>query len=132
MKAYLPMIFVLLTLGSGCTQEPVHIAIGVGTFVDRLKEHGVDGTLEMAPPINEDMEYVANYRIAVYTSTRILSILKCKDVEKAKYHFQESLKNPRLTGQARNGRYIFVATFFPPDETAVQRIKELFESHEFE
>ena len=100
-------------------------------FIDVLKENGVDGDLMMERPSNEDIEYIASYQIAVFTSTRILSIFKFKTPEAAQSNLEQAMKNPRMTGQARNGTYVMAATFFPPDEEAVAAIRELFTSHQF-
>lgn len=85
----------------------------------------------MEPPFNDDMEYIATYKIAVFTSTRIISIFKFKTSEKAQFNLEEAMKNPHMAGQARNGAFVMAATFFPPDEAAVAAIRDLFVSHEF-
>lgn len=101
------------------------------SFVELLGREGVKGNLEIGDPINQDMEYVATYVISAYTSTRILSFFKCKDIEKAEFNLQEAMKNPKLSGVARNGTLLFAATFYPPDDQAVSKIRTLFLSHQF-
>ncbi len=96
-----------------------------------MKENGIHGDVTLEPPINDDMEYIASYQIAVFTSTRIVSIFKFKTLETAQFNLEEAMKNPRMTGQARNGTFVMAATFFPPDEAAVAAIRDLFVSHEF-
>jgi hypothetical protein len=78
------------------------------------------------------MEYVAEYAIARYSSTRIISLFKCKDAAKAEANLQAALQNPKLSGQARNGSFLMAATFYPPDKEAVERIRSLFLAHDFE
>ena len=127
MSLLLPLI--LLT---GCSQEGVQAPLEQSAFIEELQENGVDGSLTIRGPVNEDMEYVAEYALAKYTSTRIISLFKCKDAEKAAANLAEALKNPKLSGQARNGTFIMAATFYPPDDEAVDKIKALFLAHEFE
>lgn len=121
-----------LIILTGCSQETVTAPSELVSFIDTLKQNGVDGSLMIREPINEDMEYVAEYSIARYTSTRVLSFFRCKDAEKAKANLQEALKNDKLSGQARNGLFIMAATFYPPDDEAVAKLKELFVAHHFE
>ena len=83
-------------------------------------------------PFNEDMEYVAEYTIARYASTRVITLFKFKDAEKAKAGLQEALKNDKLSGQASNATFVMAATFYPPDDEAVEKIKVLFLAHEFD
>ena len=116
----------------GCSQQGTQTTHDVSSFIDELKANGVDGTLQIKAPINDDMDYVATYVISAYTSTRILTFFKCKDQEKAEYNLKEAMKNPKLSGQARNGTIIMAATFYPADEEAVGKIRELFTSHKFE
>jgi hypothetical protein len=59
-------------------------------------------------------------------------VFKFKDAEKAEANLQEALKNDKLSGQASNGTLVMAATFYPPDEEAVEKIKALFLAHEFE
>lgn len=132
MKNFLIHVLLLLMLLSGCSQESVKAPLELSAFIEALKENAVDGTLLIRGPINEDMEYVAEYTIAKYSSTRIISLFKCKDSEKAEANLKEALKNPKLSGQARNGTFIMVATFYPPDEEAVEKIRAIFLAHEFE
>ncbi|MCP3670558.1 MAG: hypothetical protein GY814_09015 [Gammaproteobacteria bacterium] len=123
----------MLILGlTGCAQNDADIEYGLGGFVELLKAEGVDGGLTMRKPINDGMVYVAEYAISQYTSTRIISIFKCKDEQSAESNLQEALKNEKLSGQARNGRYLMAATFYPAEEEAVAKIKKLFLAHKFE
>lgn len=125
-------ILIPLILLSACSQEAVQAPRELDSFIEALQENGVDGYLTLREPVNADMEYVAEYTIARYMSTRIISLFKCKDAEKAAANLAEALKNPKLSGQARNGTFIMAATFYPPDEKAVEKIKALFLAHEFE
>ncbi|VAW81653.1 hypothetical protein MNBD_GAMMA14-1156 [hydrothermal vent metagenome] len=59
-------------------------------------------------------------------------MFKFKDAEKAEANLQESLKNDKLFGQARNGKFVMTATFYPPDEDAVNKIKTLFLAQKFD
>ena len=125
-------VFLLSTiLLVGCSQDPGYRVPGVSGFIDVLRENGIHGDLTMEPPFNDDMEYIASYQIAVFTSTRILSIFKFKTPEAAQSNLEDAMKNPRMTGQARNGTFLLAATFFPPDEEAVAAIRELFINHNF-
>ncbi len=132
MKIILASLFVSLTLLAGCSQEAGNGPVELSTFIAELKANGVDGTLLMRAPFSEDMEYVAEYEISRYASTRIISLFKFKDVEKAQANLQSALKNDKLSGQARNGAFVMAATFYPPDEEAVEKIKALFLAHKFE
>ena len=132
MKKILISLLVLLPMLAGCGQEGVKAPVELSGFIEELKANGVDGTLILRAPINEDMEYVAEYTIAKYSSTRIISLFKCKDAEKAEANLQEALKNHKLSGQASNGTFIMAATFYPPDEEAVEKIKAIFLAYEFE
>ena len=132
MKKFLISLFVSLILLGGCSQEGVKTPVELGAFIEELKATGVDGSLLMRSPFNEDMEYVAEYAIAKYTSTRIVSLFKFKDAEKAEANLQEALKNEKLSGQAGNGKFVMAVTFYPPDEEAVEKIRALFLAHEFE
>ena len=132
MKNYLASLFVSLALLTGCSGEGVKAPAELSAFIDELKENGVDGTLLVRAPFNEDMEYVAEYAVARFASTRILSFFKFKDAEKADANLQDLLKNDKLTGQASNGTFIMAATFYPPDDEAVEKIKALFLAHEFD
>ncbi len=125
-------ILVPLILLTGCNQQGMPTPVELSAFIEALKENGVDGTLSIRGPVNEDMEYVAELAIAKYASTRIISLFKCKDAEKARANLEEALKNPKLSGQASNGRFIMAATFYPPDEKAVEKIKTIFLAHVFE
>jgi hypothetical protein len=125
-------ILVPLILLTGCSQQGMPTPVELSAFIEALKENGVDGTLSIREPVNEDMEYVAEFTIAKYASTRIISLFKCKDAEKARANLEEALKNPKLSGQASNGRFIMAATFYPPDEKAVEKIKTIFLAHVFE
>jgi len=132
MQKFLISLFVLLTLLTGCSQEGVKAPVELSAFIDELKENGVDGSLLMRKPLNKDMEYVAEYVISRYASTRIISFFKFKGTEKVAENLQEVLKNDKLSGQASNGTFIMAATFYPPDEEAVEKIKALFLAHVFE
>ncbi|HHH44934.1 MAG TPA: hypothetical protein ENK49_12420 [Gammaproteobacteria bacterium] len=132
MKYLLASLIVSLALLGGCSDEGVKAPVEIRPFIDDLKANGVDGTLLVRPPFNEDMEYIAEYAIARIASTRIISVFKFRDAEKAQTNLQESLKNDKLSGQVRNGRFVMVATFYPPDEEAVAKIKALFLAQEFE
>lgn len=132
MNKLLIYILVPLILLSACSQQGVQAPPELIPFIEALKENGVDGYLTLRGPVNEDMEYVAEYTIAKYSSTRIISLFKCKDAAKAAANLAEALKNPKLSGQASNGSFIMAATFYPPDEKAVEMIKAIFLAHEFE
>ncbi len=132
MKYFLTSLIVSLTLLTGCSQEGMKAPAELSPFIEALKANGVDGTLLVRAPFNEDMEYVAEYTISRYASTRIISVFKFKDSEKAQENLQEALKNDRLSGQTRNGAFVMAVTFYPPDEEAVEKIKALFLAHEFE
>ena len=132
MKNFLINLFVSLVMLTGCSQEGVETPAELGVFIEELKENGVEGSLLIRAPFNEDMEYVAEYAIAKYTSTRIISFFKFKDSEKAEANLKEALKNEKLSGQASNGTFIMALTFYPPDKEAVEKIRALFLTHEFE
>jgi len=132
MRNFLTSLFVSLVLLTGCSQEGVKAPAELSAFIDVLKENGVDGSLLLRAPINEDMEYVAEYVISRYASTRILSFFKFKGTEKVAANLEQVLDNDKLSGQASNGTFIMTATFYPPDEEAVEKIKALFLAHEFE
>ena len=121
-----------MLLLSGCSQEGVKVPLELSALIGELKRHAVDGTLIIRAPINEDMEYVAEYTIAKYTSTRIISLFKCIDAEKAAANLKQALENPKLSGQASNGTFVMAATFYPPDEEAGGKIKAIFLAHKFE
>ena len=130
-KNLLSMLLPLFLL-LGCGEDTAYRGTAIGSFVDVLKQNGVDGTVEIMIPDNEDIDYVATYVISAYTSTRILSFFKCGDEASAIRNLKDSMENPKLTGQARNGTIIFAATFYPPDDKAVQEIRALFLAHEFQ
>ena len=132
--ALIPVLTVVLTLAtvSGCSQESLYDSVEISPFLRVLKDNGVEGKLDIGAPINEDMEYVATYVISAYTSTRILSFFKFKDAQKAEQNLREAMKNPKMSGQARTGTWMMAATFFPPDEESVSRIKDLFLAHRFD
>ena len=132
MRIYLASLLLSLALLAGCSQEGVQAPAEISAFIDKLKENGVDGTLHVRAPFNEDMEYVAEYAIARFASTRIISLFKFKDAVKAEANLQDTLKNDKLSGQASNGIFVMVATFYPPDDEAVGKIKALFLAHEFD
>jgi len=131
-KHLLTGLLVSLFLLSGCSQQGVQTPPELRGFVEVLKAAGLDGSLLLRAPFNDDMEYVAEYTIARYASTRIISLFKFKDTEKAELNLQQALKNSRLSGQARNGVFVMAATFFPPDAEAVKKIKALFLAYKFE
>ncbi len=126
MKNLLISLLVPLLLLTGCSEEGVRAPAELSAFFEQLKADGVDGSVLVRPPFNDDMEYVAEYAIAKYASTRIISLFRFKDAEKAEENLQQSLQNDKLSGQARNGKFVMVATFFPSDEGAVEKIKMLF------
>ena len=132
MKNFLVSLLVLLVLLTGCSQDGVKAPAELSVFIEELKASGVEGSLLIRAPFNEDMEYVAEYAIAKYASTRIISFFKFKDVEKVEANLQEALKNEKLSGQASNATFMMAATFYPPDEEAVEKIRALFLAHEFE
>ena len=132
MKNFLLSLFVFLTLLTGCSDEGVKPPAELDSFFEALKADGVEGSVLVRAPFNDDMEYIAEYAIARYASTRIISVFKFKDAEKAGTNLQEAMKNDKLTGQARNGGFVMVVTFYPPDEEAVEKIKTLFLAHEFD
>ncbi|MDT8385991.1 MAG: hypothetical protein RQ736_00650 [Thiogranum sp.] len=122
----------LLLLVSGCSSPQVPAPLELTDFIEMLKEQGVDGKLAVREPINSDMEYVAEYAVAKYTSTRIISLFKLRDSDAAERNLQQALQNEKLSGQARNGSFVMAATFFPPDDEAAEQIKTLFLEHRFE
>ncbi|MCP4125983.1 MAG: hypothetical protein GY753_02835 [Gammaproteobacteria bacterium] len=132
MKSIFLGVLVLMLGLTGCARDGADVEHGLGDFVEVLKAEGVDGKLVMRGPINDGMVYVAEYVISKYTSTRIISIFKCKDEKSAESNLQDALKNDKLSGQARNGNYLMAATFYPEEEQAVAKIKELFLAHKFE
>lgn len=132
MKNLLISLFALLLLLTGCSKEGAGTPAELSAFFEELKDNGVEGSVLIRPPFNEDMDYVAEYAIAKYASTRIISLFKFKDADKAEMNLQESLENNKLSGQARNGKFVMVATFFPPDEEAVDEIKTLFLAQNFD
>ncbi len=115
----------------GCAGEDAYSKLAIGGFVKYLRDQGVDGTLEIDIPDNEDIEYVANYVISKYTSTRVISFFKFTNLESAESNLQDAMKNPKMSGQARNGTIIMAATFYPSDEEAVNKIKDLFIDYKF-
>jgi len=121
------ILFLLAVLGSsGCTKEDRFSGLEISGFIDLLKDKGIEGTLDIDKPSNEDIEYVANYVISKYTSTRIISFFKFTSLDRAERNLQDALKNPKMSGQALNGAILMTATFYPPDEEAVEKIRELF------
>lgn len=132
MRNFLVGMMILLLGLAGCAQNGAEADHGLGDFVEVLKAEGVDGDLTMHGPINDDMVYVAEYAISKFTSTRIISIFKCKTEEGCEKNLQDALKNDKLSGQSRNGRYLMAATFYPAEEEAVGKIKKLFLAHKFE
>lgn len=125
-------VLVSLILLAGCSQEVVSTPEELGAFIDELKANGVEGSLFIRAPFNENMEYVAEYTIAKYASTRVISLFKFKDAEKAEAGLREALKNGKLSGQASNAAFVMAATFYPPDDAAVTKIKAQFLAHQFD
>jgi predicted TIM-barrel fold metal-dependent hydrolase len=121
-----------MTLLAGCGQEAARTPAELGAFINELKANGVEGSLFVRAPFNADMDYIAEYTIARYASTRVISVFKFKDAEKAQANLQDALKNDKLSGQARNATFVMAATFYPPDEEAVEKIKALFLAHKFD
>ena len=132
MKILTVLLLISIAGLHGCGREDADSHFAISGFVDQLQELGVDGTLEMTVPNNEDIEYIANYVVSKYTSTRIISFFKCTNIESTETHFKEALKNPKMSGQARNGTIIMAATFYPPDQEAVDKIKDLFLDYNFD
>ena len=131
-KKSLLIILLPLVLLLGCGEDNAYKSTTIGSFIDVLKQNGVKGTVEITFPKNADWEYVATYVISAYTSTRVLLFFKCRDEASAIKNLNDSMENPKFSGQARNGTIIFAATFYPPDEKAVGEIRELFLAHEFQ
>jgi len=115
----------------GCSPDHAQLAPELGEFIAQLKAEGVDGNLTIRRPSNADIDYIAEYSIAKYASTRVISIFKCKDADTAAFNLAQALKNKKLSGQARNGAYLMAATFYPPDEEAVTKIKAIFMQQHF-
>jgi hypothetical protein len=132
MKHVAIALLVMIPLLAGCGREEEPSGLAISGFVDLLKDQGIDGTLDVVTPSNADIEYVANFVIAKYTSTRVISFFKFTDPERAEHNLQEALKNPKMSGQAINGSILMAATFYPPDESAVARIREMFLAYKFE
>jgi hypothetical protein len=128
------ILVTLAVLGmlSGCSQDSARLPDEPGAFVDKLQASGVDGSLYLRAPFNEDMEYVAEYTIARYASTRVITLFRFKDAARAASGLQEVLQNDKLSGQAVNGKFVMAATFYPPDPEAVEKIRTLFLAHRFE
>ncbi|MCP5416964.1 MAG: hypothetical protein H6965_07720 [Chromatiaceae bacterium] len=124
-------IFLLIALLPGCTPQGTEVAHELSSFIAVLKNNGVDGSLELSVPNNSEMDYIATYVISAYTSTRIISFFKFNSEEQAQANLTEALKNPKFSGQTRNGAFLMAATFFPPDDEAVAKIQTLFEAHKF-
>lgn len=133
MKGFFVIAILLLALLPGCSPSPLgtETTREVSFFIDELKANGVDGSLQIEVPANDDMEYIATYVISAFTSTRIISFFKFRNQERAEFNLTEAMKNPKLSGQARNGTLLMAATFYPPDEEAVSRIRALFMAHNF-
>jgi len=132
MHKILISILLPLTLLAACGQQGVQAPLELSAFIEVLKENGMDGSLTLRGPVNEGMEYVAEYAIAKYSSTRIISLFKCKDETAAAENLEAALQNPKLSGQARNGTFVMAATFYPPDKEAVEKIRAIFLAHEFD
>ncbi|MCO6411366.1 MAG: hypothetical protein J5I92_01355 [Thiogranum sp.] len=132
MKTCLIGLMLVLAILTGCAPQGPAAPPELSGFIETLQKQGLDGDLLLRGPINPNMEYVAEYAMAKYTSTRIVSLFKCKDIEAAEATFQEALQNRKLSGQARNGIFVMAATFYPPDEEAVEKIRTLFLEQGFE
>jgi len=128
----IPALLVSLALLAGCSRQVVNTPPELGAFIGELKANGVDGSLFIRAPFSEDMEYIAEYTIARYASTRVVSLFKFKDAEKAGAGLREALENDKLSGQAGNATFVMAATFYPPDAEAVEKIKALFLAHKFD
>ena len=124
-------VLVSLAILAGCGREGMYTPVELGSFIDELKADGVDGSLFIRAPFNEDMEYIAEYTIARYASTRVITLFKFKDVDQAEAGLREALNNDKLSGQARNATFVMAATFYPPDKEAVEKITALFVAHKF-
>ena len=127
------MLATLTVLGilCGCSQDNARLPDGLGTFLDELKANGVDGSVYLRAPFGEDMEYVAEYTIARYASTRVITLFRFRDEAGAATGLQQALQNDKLSGQAVNGLFVMAATFYPPDPAAVEKIRALFLAHRF-
>ena len=126
-------IFLIVSVAAlfGCAGEDAYSNFPISGFINHLRDQGVDGTLELDIASNEDIEYVANFVISKFTSTRIISFFQFTNLESAKFNLKEAMKNPKMSGQARNGTIIMAATFYPPDDEAVAKIKALFLDYNF-
>ncbi|GEM_PF-1127328 len=124
-------LLVLIGLLAGCSPEPGQISTELSGFVTLLKQNGVEGKLSINLPENADIEYVATYAIAAYTSTRILTFFKLSDEQSAIKNLELLMENQKMSGQARNRTILMGATFYPPDDESVNKIKELFINHTF-
>ena len=131
MRSLSVIVMLLLTITLGCSSQETPSTLEVISFIEELKSNGVDGSLEIQVPDNPDIEYIATYVVAAYTSTRIISFFKFTNEERAEFNLAEAMKNPKFAGQARNGTLLMAATFYPPDEEAVNKIKALFLAHTF-
>ena len=131
MRSLSVIVMLLLTITLGCSSQETPSTLEVSSFIEELKSNGVDGSLEIQVPDNPDIEYIATYVVAAYTSTRIISFFKFTNEERAEFNLAEAMKNPKFAGQARNGTLLMAATFYPPDEEAVNKIKVLFLAHTF-
>ena len=116
------IVILLLTTLLGCSPQGTPSTSEVSSFVEELKSNGVDGSLEIQVPANPDIDY---------SSTRIISFFKFTNEDRAEFNLLEAMKNPKLSGQSRNGTLLMAATFYPPDEEAVSKIKALFVAHNF-
>jgi len=116
----------------GCTSKEVYLDPALSGFINHLRDQGVEGSLEVSVPDNPEIEYVANYLISKFTSTRIISFFKFTSKEAAEFNLGEAMKNPKMSGQARNGKILMAATFYPPDEEAVGKIRALFLAYDID
>lgn len=128
----LACLLLCLLLAAGCDPQGAGAPQEIDAFIETLRENGVDGTLVIRRPANPDIEYIAEYSIARYASTRIVSLFRFREGADVDAHLQEARRNDKLGGQARNGRFIMAATFYPPDAAAVEKIRTLFLAHAFE
>ncbi len=126
MKEFAIILIVTTAVLFGCAGEDAHSDFAISGFINHLRDQGVDGTLDIGFPDNEEIEYIANYVISKYTSTRIITFFQFSNIESAKLNLKDAMKNPKMSGQSRNGTIIMAATFYPSDEEAVNKVKCLF------
>lgn len=93
-----------------------------------LKEKGIVGPVDLSPPINEDMEYAMHVALEG-EETKILSLIKCPNQEACERTYQDSLKNPVMRGQSKNGLFVMTLTFVPEDNERETEVKTIFENY---